>query len=157
MAEFGSLVKIHNILVTEMIATDNQPFTFVSGIGFRRLVAAMEPRYNLKTEKFLPQRHPRWYRCKSWEESISTDCRGCSLFFIFHNRLLVWGHWSTDEPNMSFHWRQLGRETSCPKCQGHVLLPHWGVQQQHVHQPKFLVLATLLDPRYKGHVFFCNV
>ncbi|XP_073689317.1 zinc finger BED domain-containing protein 4-like [Garra rufa] len=38
-------------LVTEMIATDNQPFTFVSGIGFRRLVAAMEPRYNLKTEK----------------------------------------------------------------------------------------------------------
>ncbi len=34
-----------------MIATDNQPFTFVSGIGFRRLVAAIEPRYNLKTEK----------------------------------------------------------------------------------------------------------
>ncbi len=38
-------------LVTEMIATDNQPFTFVSGTGFRRLVAAMESRYNLKTEK----------------------------------------------------------------------------------------------------------
>ncbi len=38
-------------LVTEMIAIDNQPFTFVSGIGFRRLVAAMEPRYNLKSEK----------------------------------------------------------------------------------------------------------
>lgn len=38
-------------LILEMIATDNQPFTFVSGIGFRRLVAAMESRYNLKTEK----------------------------------------------------------------------------------------------------------
>ena len=38
-------------LVTEMIATDNQPFSFVSGIGFQRLVAAMEPRYKLKTEK----------------------------------------------------------------------------------------------------------
>ncbi len=38
-------------LVTEMIATDNQPFTFVSGIGLRRLVAAMEPRCNLKSEK----------------------------------------------------------------------------------------------------------
>ncbi len=34
-----------------MIATDNQPFTFVSGIGLRRLVAAIEPRYNLKIEK----------------------------------------------------------------------------------------------------------
>lgn len=38
-------------LVTEMIATDNLPFTCVSGIGFQRLVAAMEPRYKLKTEK----------------------------------------------------------------------------------------------------------
>ncbi len=54
MAEFGSRVNktlVLDTLVTEMIATDNQPFTFVSGIGLRRLVAAMEPRYNLKTEK----------------------------------------------------------------------------------------------------------
>lgn len=43
--------KIDTIL-REMIATDNLPFMFVSGVGFQRLVSAMEPRYNLKTEKY---------------------------------------------------------------------------------------------------------
>lgn len=35
-----------------MIATDNQPFTVVSDVGFRRLIATLEPRYSLKTEKY---------------------------------------------------------------------------------------------------------
>lgn len=35
-----------------MIATDNQPFTVVSGVGFKRLVTLLEPRYSLKTEKY---------------------------------------------------------------------------------------------------------
>ncbi|XP_063746153.1 zinc finger BED domain-containing protein 4-like, partial [Eleginops maclovinus] len=38
-------------LITEMIATDNLPFACVSCVGFQRLVAAMEPRYKLKSEK----------------------------------------------------------------------------------------------------------
>lgn len=39
-------------LKTEMIATDNQPFTVVSDVGFQRLLAVAEPRYNLKSEKY---------------------------------------------------------------------------------------------------------
>ncbi|KAL7874942.1 hypothetical protein SRHO_G00059120 [Serrasalmus rhombeus] len=35
-----------------MIATDNQPFTVVSDVGFRRLMAVVEPKYNLKSEKY---------------------------------------------------------------------------------------------------------
>uniref|UniRef100_A0A8C1F800 BED-type domain-containing protein n=2 Tax=Cyprinus carpio TaxID=7962 RepID=A0A8C1F800_CYPCA len=38
--------------VMEMIATDIQAFSVVEGVGFRRLLAAAEPRYTLKTEKF---------------------------------------------------------------------------------------------------------
>ncbi|XP_045905159.1 zinc finger BED domain-containing protein 4-like [Micropterus dolomieu] len=38
--------------ILEMIATDNQPFTVVSDVGFRRLIATLEPRYSLKTEKY---------------------------------------------------------------------------------------------------------
>ncbi len=32
-------------LITEMIATDNQPFNFVENNGFQRLMATAEPRY----------------------------------------------------------------------------------------------------------------
>ncbi len=39
-------------LITEMIATDNQPFNFVENNGFQRLMATAEPRYALKSEKF---------------------------------------------------------------------------------------------------------
>jgi hypothetical protein len=39
-------------LVIEMIVTDNQPFTVVSDVGFKRLMAAAEPRYALKSEKY---------------------------------------------------------------------------------------------------------
>lgn len=35
-----------------MIATDNQPFTVVSDIGFQRLLTAVEPRYTIKSEKY---------------------------------------------------------------------------------------------------------
>lgn len=38
--------------IVEMIATDNHPFTVVSGVGFKRLVALLGPRYSLKTEKY---------------------------------------------------------------------------------------------------------
>ena len=36
--------KQMDTLVIEMIATDNQPYTVVSDVGFRRLLAAAEPR-----------------------------------------------------------------------------------------------------------------
>jgi hypothetical protein len=39
-------------LIAEMIITDNQPFSVVSDVGFQRLVAALNPRYALKSEKF---------------------------------------------------------------------------------------------------------
>ncbi|XP_077340549.1 zinc finger BED domain-containing protein 4-like [Lithobates pipiens] len=39
-------------LITEMIATDNQPFTVVADIGFQRLLATIEPRYSIKSEKY---------------------------------------------------------------------------------------------------------
>ncbi|KAK1901868.1 Zinc finger BED domain containing protein 4 [Dissostichus eleginoides] len=39
-------------LITEMIVTDNRPFTLVSDVGFKRLMAPAEPRYALKNEKY---------------------------------------------------------------------------------------------------------
>jgi hypothetical protein len=44
--------KQADLAIVQMIATDNQPFTVVSGVGFKRLVTLLEPRYSLKTEKF---------------------------------------------------------------------------------------------------------
>ncbi|KAM8934218.1 zinc finger BED domain-containing protein 4-like [Pelodytes ibericus] len=38
--------------ITEMMVTDNQPFTMVSDSGFKRLMSIVEPRYTLKNEKF---------------------------------------------------------------------------------------------------------
>uniref|UniRef100_A0AAQ5YIA3 BED-type domain-containing protein n=1 Tax=Amphiprion ocellaris TaxID=80972 RepID=A0AAQ5YIA3_AMPOC len=39
-------------LITEMMATENQPFTMVADSGFRRLMEHAEPRYSLKSEKY---------------------------------------------------------------------------------------------------------
>ncbi|XP_035282910.1 zinc finger BED domain-containing protein 4-like [Anguilla anguilla] len=39
-------------VITEMIVSDNQPFTVVSDAGFKRLMAVAEPRYTLKSEKY---------------------------------------------------------------------------------------------------------
>uniref|UniRef100_A0A3Q1EVB9 HAT C-terminal dimerisation domain-containing protein n=1 Tax=Acanthochromis polyacanthus TaxID=80966 RepID=A0A3Q1EVB9_9TELE len=39
-------------MIVEMIATDNQPFTVVDDIGFRRVLQHAEPRYNFKSEKY---------------------------------------------------------------------------------------------------------
>ena len=36
-----------------MIVTDNQPFTMVSDVSFQSLMAVAEPRYELKTEKYV--------------------------------------------------------------------------------------------------------
>ncbi|XP_060796685.1 zinc finger BED domain-containing protein 4-like [Neoarius graeffei] len=41
-----------DVAIMEMIATDNQPFTVVADVGFKRLVAMLEPRYSLKSEKY---------------------------------------------------------------------------------------------------------
>lgn len=42
-----------NVLVGEMIARDNQPFNIVNNEGFRRLVAALEPRYSLPSDSYF--------------------------------------------------------------------------------------------------------
>ena len=39
--------------IIEMIATDNQPFTVVSGVGFQRLISLAEPLYRIKDETFF--------------------------------------------------------------------------------------------------------
>ncbi|XP_056144388.1 zinc finger BED domain-containing protein 4-like [Lampris incognitus] len=44
--------KLMDKLVLEMIVTDNQPFSVVSDVGFKRLMAAAEPRYALKSDKY---------------------------------------------------------------------------------------------------------
>uniref|UniRef100_A0A3P8RUH3 BED-type domain-containing protein n=1 Tax=Amphiprion percula TaxID=161767 RepID=A0A3P8RUH3_AMPPE len=44
--------RLMDKLILEMIATDNQPFSMVSDVGFKRLMAAAEPRYSLKSEKY---------------------------------------------------------------------------------------------------------
>ena len=44
--------KQADLAIVQMIATDNQPFSVVSDVGFKRLVTLLEPRYSLKTEKF---------------------------------------------------------------------------------------------------------
>ncbi|XP_051800344.1 zinc finger BED domain-containing protein 4-like [Acanthochromis polyacanthus] len=44
--------KLMDRLILEMIVTDNQPFTVVSDVGFKRLMAAAEPRYALKSDKY---------------------------------------------------------------------------------------------------------
>lgn len=40
-------------LIMEMIAADDQPFSIVEDVGFKRLIQHLEPRYNIKTEKFF--------------------------------------------------------------------------------------------------------
>lgn len=40
-------------LIGEMIAVQNLPFNFVEGIGFRRLMQGVVPRYNLKGRKYF--------------------------------------------------------------------------------------------------------
>ncbi len=49
--------------IIEMIAIDNQPFSVVSDVGFKRLMSLMEPRYRIKNEKF--------YRTKMLAETYS--------------------------------------------------------------------------------------
>nr|XP_055062621.1 zinc finger BED domain-containing protein 4-like [Misgurnus anguillicaudatus] len=46
--------QILDMMITEMIATDNQPFSMVENKGFQRLIATAEPiyLYTLKSEKF---------------------------------------------------------------------------------------------------------
>jgi hypothetical protein len=44
--------RIHPI-IGEMIALDDQPFNIVNNEGFKRLVAALEPRYTLPSDKYL--------------------------------------------------------------------------------------------------------
>ncbi|XP_031673379.1 uncharacterized protein LOC116364351 isoform X2 [Oncorhynchus kisutch] len=39
--------------IIEMIATDNQPFTVVSDVGFQRLITLAEPLYRIKDETFF--------------------------------------------------------------------------------------------------------
>ncbi|XP_071246206.1 uncharacterized protein [Salvelinus alpinus] len=39
--------------IIEMIATDNQPFTVVSDVGFQRLITLAEPRYRIKEENLF--------------------------------------------------------------------------------------------------------
>ncbi|XP_064816522.1 uncharacterized protein LOC135533058 [Oncorhynchus masou masou] len=39
--------------IIEMIATDNQPFTLVSDVGFQRLITLAEPLYRIKDETFF--------------------------------------------------------------------------------------------------------
>ena len=39
-------------LILEMIATDNLPFSVVQNIGFQRLISKLEPRFEIKSEKF---------------------------------------------------------------------------------------------------------
>ncbi|XP_039608399.1 zinc finger BED domain-containing protein 4-like [Polypterus senegalus] len=40
-------------LILEMIATDILPFPVVEGVGFKRLLAKVEPRYTLRSEKYF--------------------------------------------------------------------------------------------------------
>jgi hypothetical protein len=42
-----------NRLVAEMIARDDQPFNIMNNEGFRRLVAALEPRYTLPSDSYF--------------------------------------------------------------------------------------------------------
>ena len=44
--------RVHKF-VMEMIALDNQPFSFVEDLGFVRLLQVLEPRYSLPSRKYL--------------------------------------------------------------------------------------------------------
>ena len=44
--------KVYDKKVTEMIATDQQPFAVVDHIGLKRLLNHAEPRYSFKSEKY---------------------------------------------------------------------------------------------------------
>lgn len=84
----GPRSKVIDTLITEMIATDNQPFTVVSDVGFQWLLAVTEPRYTLKSKKY--------YRTDMLDsvhkKKKKIDCTGeFWLPFSFHHRLLGWG------------------------------------------------------------------
>lgn len=44
--------KTLDMMLTVIIATENQPFTIFGNKGFQRFMAAAEPRYTRKSEKF---------------------------------------------------------------------------------------------------------
>lgn len=52
MAKLDPRSKKIDMLITEMIATDNQKFTMVSDVSFQQLMAIVESRYNLKSKKY---------------------------------------------------------------------------------------------------------
>jgi hypothetical protein len=96
--------RIHRI-IGEMIALDDQPFNIVNNEGFKRLVAALEPRYTLPSDKYLrttliPEMHrslsekmsivlasARYisFTSDSWTTSQCTD-----------SLLSITAHWITD-------------------------------------------------------------
>ena len=63
-----------NKLIAEMIITDNQPFSVVSDVGFQRLVAALNPRYALKSEKFYrTEKIPAIHGCAKDKKPLSNQ------------------------------------------------------------------------------------
>ena len=76
--------KLIDKLITEMIITDNQPFTVVSDIGFKRLMGAAAPQYSLKSEKYyrtgmLPEVHHKVV--KKVKALIQPEIAGHALSF----------------------------------------------------------------------------
>lgn len=86
-------------LVLGMIATDNQPFTVVSDVAFKHLMAAAEPRYALKSEKYckaekLPEVHQ-----KIVDKIKALIQHECWLLSVLYHRLLVWCDRVSHEPD----------------------------------------------------------
>ena len=91
-------------LIAEMIITDNQPFSVVSDVGFQRLVAALNPRYALKSEKFYrTEKIPAIHGCAKDKNPYPT--RECWVPIGVYHRLLVWNNRVPNEPDMPLHYQ----------------------------------------------------
>lgn len=100
-------IKLHNI-IGEMIACDNQPYSFVEDIGFLKLMKEAQPRYKVPTRKYFQYSVlPSMYKeCKAKISSLLETAEAISLTSDIwtssinnHSFISLTGHWINNDFN----------------------------------------------------------
>ncbi|XP_026736461.1 zinc finger BED domain-containing protein 4-like [Trichoplusia ni] len=81
-------------LIGEMIALQNLPFNFVEGLGFRRLMQELAPRYNFRGRNFFTD-----FVCKELYSKVAQKVKG--LIENFDNMSFTSDIWSDPSSNAS--------------------------------------------------------
>lgn len=100
-------IKLHNI-IGEMIACDNQPYSFVEDVGFLKLMKEAQPRYKVPTRKYFQYSVlPSMYKeCKTKISSLLETAEAVSLTSDIwtssvnnHSFISLTGHWINNDFN----------------------------------------------------------